>query len=134
MVSAAGSLGEAWAGGGDSAGGRRVPEPELVECRRREAGVLEALERPRELELAEVRRRPERSEAELVKAREVVEIRETCVRSWSCSILWYPGQIGKRGLYRRSSTIEALRASSSAEPPRRGLRRKQRVRGCAASR
>ena len=50
--------------------------------RQREAGALEALERPRgrkpvdrrEVELAELRRRLERSEAELQKARTVIEI------------------------------------------------------------
>jgi transposase-like protein len=50
--------------------------------RQREAGALEALERPRgrkpldrrELELAELRRRLERSEAELAKARKVIQI------------------------------------------------------------
>jgi transposase len=50
--------------------------------RQREAGALEALGQPRgrkpadrrELELAELRRRAERAEAELVKARKVIEI------------------------------------------------------------
>lgn len=50
--------------------------------RQREAGALEALERPRgrkpadrrEVELAELRRRAERAEAELAKARRVIEI------------------------------------------------------------
>jgi transposase len=50
--------------------------------RQREAGALEALERPRgrkpvdrrELELVELRRRAERAEAELAKARKVIEI------------------------------------------------------------
>jgi transposase len=50
--------------------------------RQREAGALEALERPRgrkpadrrELEIAELRRRAERAEAELEKARRVIEI------------------------------------------------------------
>ncbi len=50
--------------------------------KQREAGALEALERPRgrkpadrrELELAELKRRLERSEAELAKARKVIEI------------------------------------------------------------
>ena len=50
--------------------------------RQREAGALEALERPRgrkpadrgEVELAELRRRVERAEAELAKARKVIEI------------------------------------------------------------
>src|SRR6266545_4688819 len=50
--------------------------------RQRDAGALEALERPRgrkpvdrrELEIAELRRRLERSEAELAKARKVIEI------------------------------------------------------------
>jgi transposase len=50
--------------------------------RQREAGALEALERPRgrkpvdrrDLELAELQRRLERSEAELAKARKVIEI------------------------------------------------------------
>ena len=50
--------------------------------RQRDAGALEALGRPRgrkpvdrrELELAELRRRAERAEAELAKARKVIEI------------------------------------------------------------
>jgi transposase-like protein len=55
----------------------------LTEWRRaREAGALEALERPRgrpksdprEREIAELRRRAERAEAELVKARKVIEV------------------------------------------------------------
>ena len=63
--------------------------------KQREAGALEALERPRgrrpadrrELELGELRRRAERAEAELAKARRVIESRETSQRSWSrCSV------------------------------------------------
>ena len=55
----------------------------LTEWRRqRERGALEALERPRgrpkadprERELADLRRRAERAEAELVKARKVIEV------------------------------------------------------------
>jgi transposase-like protein len=50
--------------------------------KQREAGALEALERPRgrrpadrrEIEIAALRRRAERAEAELVKARKVIEI------------------------------------------------------------
>src|SRR5439155_13360036 len=67
----------------------------LTECRRaRELGVLEALARPRgrrpahplEVENAELRRRAERVEAELAKARRVIEMQETSPRFWgSCS-------------------------------------------------
>ncbi len=55
----------------------------LTEWRRaRDSGALEALERPRgrpkvdprEREIAELRRRAERAEAELVKARKVIEV------------------------------------------------------------
>jgi transposase len=55
----------------------------LTEWRRaRDTGALEALERPRgrpkadprEREIAELRRRAERAEAELVRARKVIEV------------------------------------------------------------